>query len=197
MFKKVFLCKTFTSKFSNVCTYFIFVVFCQESDAFLKMDPSTVAKEIVSCHDSDKDGFITMEEYLVWTVNNVLCDDFLDLLSQVQHFSTMFKVYKAISDSLENCKIINYIVLSIILNYLIFIIKLWMDSVLCVKHQQNHKICIKNTLLYNVLFWKCAVIMYNNLLLKHLLKAYRLMIRWVFCNTFLYFLIPFWKCCKI
>ena len=30
-----------------------------------------------------QDGCITMEEYLVWTVNNVLCDDFLDLLSQV------------------------------------------------------------------------------------------------------------------
>ncbi|XP_060562624.1 ubiquitin carboxyl-terminal hydrolase 32-like [Ruditapes philippinarum] len=56
-----------------------------ESDAFLKMDPNMVAKEIVSCHDSDKDGFITMEEYLVWTVNNVLCDDFLDLLSQICH----------------------------------------------------------------------------------------------------------------
>jgi len=31
-----------------------------------------------------QDGHITMEEYLVWTVNNALCDDFLDLLSQVQ-----------------------------------------------------------------------------------------------------------------
>ena len=30
-----------------------------------------------------QDGCITLEEYLVWTVRNVLCDDFLDLISQV------------------------------------------------------------------------------------------------------------------
>ena len=30
-----------------------------------------------------QDGCITLEEYLVWTVHNVLCDDFLDLISQV------------------------------------------------------------------------------------------------------------------
>ena len=49
-----------------------------------------------------------------------------------------FKVYKAISDSLETYKIINCIVFSIILNYLIPIIKLWMGSVYAWKRQQNH-----------------------------------------------------------
>ena len=44
-----------------------------------------------------------------------------------QHKKT-FKVYKAISDSLENCKIMNCIRVSFILNYLICIIKLWMGS---------------------------------------------------------------------
>ncbi|XP_052801941.1 ubiquitin carboxyl-terminal hydrolase 32-like [Mya arenaria] len=56
-----------------------------ETDAFMKMDPSTVAKDIIDGFDSDRDGSITMEEYLVWTVNNALCDDFLDLLSQICH----------------------------------------------------------------------------------------------------------------
>ena len=36
-----------------------------------------------------------------------------------------YKVYKAISDSLQNHKIRNHIVLSIILNHQICIIKLW------------------------------------------------------------------------
>ena len=61
-------------------------------------------------------------------------------------------MYKAISDNVENCKIISCNVFSTVLNYLIFIIKLWMGSVFAWK-QQNHKICIENTLLYNVLFW--------------------------------------------
>lgn len=56
-----------------------------ESDEFLKIDPSMVAKDILASHDADGDGCITMEEYLVWTVKNQLCDDFLDLLSQICH----------------------------------------------------------------------------------------------------------------
>ena len=40
-------------------------------------------------------------------------------------FPYFFKVYKAISDSLENCRIINCIMFSIVQYYLIFIIKLW------------------------------------------------------------------------
>ena len=39
-----------------------------------------------------------------------------------------FKLYKSISDSVENCRIIDCIEFSIILNYLMFIIKLWMGS---------------------------------------------------------------------
>ncbi|KAJ8312385.1 hypothetical protein KUTeg_009758 [Tegillarca granosa] len=54
-----------------------------DADVFYKMDPEMIAKEILACHDGDKDGCITMEEYLVWTVNNTLANDFLDLLSQI------------------------------------------------------------------------------------------------------------------
>ena len=44
-----------------------------------------LAKEILNAYDSDKDGFITQEEYLVWTVNRSLPEDFLHLLFQVCH----------------------------------------------------------------------------------------------------------------
>ena len=53
--------------------------------------------------------------------------------------SPKFKVYKAISDSQEYCKITNCIAFSIILNYLIFTIKLWMGFVYARKHQQTIK----------------------------------------------------------
>ena len=48
---------------------------------------------------------------------------------QSQFKQSCFKVYKATSDKLENCKIMNCIVLRIILNYQTFIIKHWMSSV--------------------------------------------------------------------
>ncbi|CAG2247856.1 USP6_32 [Mytilus edulis] len=57
----------------------------QESDVFHNLYPETVAMEILACHDADKDDSITQEEYLVWTVNNTLADDFLNLLSQICH----------------------------------------------------------------------------------------------------------------
>ncbi|KAI0214878.1 Ubiquitin carboxyl-terminal hydrolase 32 [Lamellibrachia satsuma] len=44
-----------------------------------------LAKEILNSYDSDKDGFITQEEYLVWTVSRSLPEDFLHLLFQVSH----------------------------------------------------------------------------------------------------------------
>ena len=49
-------------------------------------------------------------------------------------------MYKVISDSPENRKIMNYIALSITLNNLICIIKHWMGSVDARKHQQIRKI---------------------------------------------------------
>ena len=52
----------------------------------------------------------------------------------------MFKVYKSSSDSLTNYIIINCIVFSIILNYLIFIIKLLMGAVPVWKNLQYHNI---------------------------------------------------------
>ncbi|XP_060064706.1 ubiquitin carboxyl-terminal hydrolase 32-like [Ylistrum balloti] len=65
-----------------------------EADMFHKMDPHTVASEILACHDTDKDGCISMAEYLVWTVNNTLADDFLDLLSQICHIVLGLKPQK-------------------------------------------------------------------------------------------------------
>ncbi|ESO97937.1 hypothetical protein LOTGIDRAFT_153048 [Lottia gigantea] len=56
-----------------------------EAEDLPSLDPETVSREIMSCHDNDKDGYITMEEYLVWSVNNTLTDDFLALLSQICH----------------------------------------------------------------------------------------------------------------
>lgn len=56
-----------------------------EDDVFHQLDPEVVAMEILLSHDSDQDGCITMEEYLVWTVNNTLSEDLLNLLSQVCH----------------------------------------------------------------------------------------------------------------
>ncbi|XP_041349176.1 ubiquitin carboxyl-terminal hydrolase 32-like [Gigantopelta aegis] len=50
-----------------------------------KLDPEVVTQEILSSLDTDKDGCITMEEYLVWTVKNTLTDDFLNLLTQICH----------------------------------------------------------------------------------------------------------------
>ncbi|CAL1537349.1 unnamed protein product, partial [Lymnaea stagnalis] len=49
------------------------------------IEPSIVAKEILSCHDVNKEGCLTMEDYLLWTVNNQLTTDFLELLSQICH----------------------------------------------------------------------------------------------------------------
>ncbi|KAL8573322.1 hypothetical protein ACOMHN_032784 [Nucella lapillus] len=49
------------------------------------MEPTSVAKEILSCHDTSNNGSISQEDYLIWTVNNNLTDDFLSLLSQICH----------------------------------------------------------------------------------------------------------------
>ena len=48
---------------------------------------------------------------------------------------------KAIFYSLENCKIMNWIEESFILNYLICMIKLWMGSVYMLKHNEISKYC--------------------------------------------------------
>ncbi|KAK6968759.1 Ubiquitin carboxyl-terminal hydrolase 32, partial [Biomphalaria glabrata] len=61
------------------------------SDATLNLqdlpviDPRIVAREILSCHDLNKEGSLTLEDYLLWTVNNQLTTDFLELLSQICH----------------------------------------------------------------------------------------------------------------
>ncbi|KAI8749325.1 ubiquitin carboxyl-terminal hydrolase 32 [Biomphalaria glabrata] len=61
------------------------------SDATLNLqdlpviDPHIVAREILSCHDLNKEGSLTLEDYLLWTVNNQLTTDFLELLSQICH----------------------------------------------------------------------------------------------------------------
>ena len=54
-------------------------------------------------------------------------------------FFNLLKVYKAISDSLETRKMINYIWLSFILIYIFYMNKLLMVSVYTRKHQQIQK----------------------------------------------------------
>ena len=94
-----------------------------------------------------------------------------------------FKVHKAISDSQEDHKRMNYIVFGIILNNLICIIKLCMGSVYMYvrKHQRICKICKKNHLtlinIDNVVLFLCNWI--NNL---------------IFCTTHFYTIcFPFQK----
>ena len=74
------------------------------------------------------------------------------------------------SNSLENCKIMNCIALSIILNYLICIIKLWMSFVL--KHRQICKIVLTNT--------RCCTMFYcySHVCSNHVNNKY-------ICSTFL------------
>ena len=57
------------------------------------------------------------------------------VLIPVESMKRIRKVYKATSDSLENCKIVNCIVFSITQNYLIYIIKLWLC--VCVTKSTN------------------------------------------------------------
>ena len=64
-------------------------------------------------------------------------------------------MYKAISDSLENNKIM---LLSIQLNYLIYIIKLWMNSTYARKHQQICKNCADK----HFVVQRFILILYNN-----------------------------------
>ncbi|XP_059179325.1 ubiquitin carboxyl-terminal hydrolase 32-like isoform X2 [Physella acuta] len=49
------------------------------------LEPSVVAKEILSSYDLNKEGSLTLEDYLLWTVNNQLTSDFLELLSEICH----------------------------------------------------------------------------------------------------------------
>ena len=67
-----------------------------------------------------------------------------------------FKVYKAISDSLENHKIRNCILLSVVQNHLFCIINLWMSCVYMWKHQEIRKNCTKDSLLYKFLEVKAS-----------------------------------------
>ncbi|CAH1801921.1 unnamed protein product [Owenia fusiformis] len=54
-------------------------------DKLHKLDPDKVVEEILEKYDSDEDGCITQEEYLVWTVDHPLPSEFLTLLFQVCH----------------------------------------------------------------------------------------------------------------
>ncbi|XP_064618756.1 ubiquitin carboxyl-terminal hydrolase 32-like [Lineus longissimus] len=56
-----------------------------EYDNFQDTDPTVIVTEILDAYDSDKDGKITLEEYLVWTVNHPLPENFVNLLFQVCH----------------------------------------------------------------------------------------------------------------
>ena len=57
----------------------------QDYDLYKSKQSTDIVRELLEKYDSDHDSKITMEEYLVWTVNNPLPDDFLDVLFQVCH----------------------------------------------------------------------------------------------------------------
>ena len=44
---------------------------------------ATLASEVLAAHGSETAGFLSLEEYLVWTVDRSLPEDFLHLLFQV------------------------------------------------------------------------------------------------------------------
>ena len=74
---------------------------------------------------------------------------FCNILTLFKNLDLFVKVYKAISDSLENCKTLKCIGISFILNFVICIIKCWM----CSLYNYVKTTKPKNILLYNVLFW--------------------------------------------
>ena len=80
-------------------------------------------------------------------------------------------MYKAISDSLENRKMMNCIVLSIIiLNYLICKIKFWMSYIYARNLQQIHGNCVEKHFAVHVQrFILCVKVMYNNFPVQYLL----------------------------
>ena len=89
------------------------------------------------------------------------------------------KVYKAISDSLENHNIMNCIMLRIILNYLICILNFgW---ILCKRGNMNKpvNILLKHFVIQHFILIMVTV-MYNNLYMQYLLKVDGLMIEWIF-----------------
>ena len=95
---------------------------------------------------------------------------------------TIWSIWSYISDSLGNRKIMNCISYSLILNYLIWIIKIWMGSV----STRKHEIWIeKNTNVHY--FILIVIIMYNNLNIYNLWKVYKSCSKGYICNTFLNF----------
>lgn len=54
-------------------------------DSKLKIDANEVTKDILEKHDPQKTGALTMEEFLVWTVNNPLPAEFSKLIFQLCH----------------------------------------------------------------------------------------------------------------
>ena len=84
-------------------------------------------------------------QYYLTECSNIIC---VTLGTFSIAITVEFKVYKAISDSQENCKIMYCIWLTFILNTLICIIKLF----ICENINKSVKFVAKNSLLYNILF---------------------------------------------
>uniref|UniRef100_A0A2K6SGK9 Ubiquitin carboxyl-terminal hydrolase 32 n=1 Tax=Saimiri boliviensis boliviensis TaxID=39432 RepID=A0A2K6SGK9_SAIBB len=51
----------------------------------LHMDLSDIVEGILNAHDTTKMGHLTLEDYQIWSVKNVLANEFLNLLFQVCH----------------------------------------------------------------------------------------------------------------
>ncbi|XP_011247293.1 ubiquitin carboxyl-terminal hydrolase 32 isoform X4 [Mus musculus] len=51
----------------------------------LHMDLSDIVERILNAHDTTKVGHLTLEDYQIWSVKNVLANEFLNLLFQVCH----------------------------------------------------------------------------------------------------------------
>ncbi|KAG1684339.1 Ubiquitin carboxyl-terminal hydrolase 32 [Nymphon striatum] len=56
-----------------------------EAEDYSQNDIDNIVSDILLIYDNDKDDKITMEEYLVWTVNNHLPLEFTNLLFQICH----------------------------------------------------------------------------------------------------------------
>ena len=97
---------------------------------------------------------------------------------------TILKVYKAISDSLENYNIIYCIVLSITPLYLISIIKHWMGFQHARKHQQISEICTQKYFVVQCfILIVCNIYMYvQSLVQQYLLNIYGLTIKRIFLS---------------
>ena len=91
-------------------------------------------------------------------ISRLLCILYTFDIKIVFYRTKCLKVYKAMSDSLENHKIMNYTVLSNIPNNLLFIIRLWMGSVYAQHINKSVKCLPINTFYSDSVLQSCKII---------------------------------------